>query len=572
MKREAFPVLSHHIYRQQLSALAFAVLLFLPLLPALGWAYPLVPIAISIGIIGLLALPAGKIQITAPIWSILLYCGFLVIHHLWIHPQQANLDNVLNLLLGQATLLLFLNQGKGFPFRLLYLAAQLALFGLLAYVLPIYFQNYGLFDLPTIQFGAIGGTSEIAQITSLLLLLLLMLRKLKGDQFRSDYLILGLGIALLLLLKSRTGVLAISAFFLITYFRIFLQYRLLLFGLLIFPALYFLKPASVNGRAQLWAFALNHMDQNVILGVGAGNFGGFFHQAILDDVQRARYSEVQILKIGEVNHLAFNDFVQVFCEQGILGFTLLFLPLFLLIYKNWANKAPPTIPATVVGTAILIFFLFPFHAASSTFLIFLIWGIGFHHLSQGSQKRSFSVAFALPFLFLLTGLVFQDFQLNEKWGRANLILPAPGRSDSKAEALYADLHSQLRFQPAFLYEYGKLQINAGRADKAIPLFLAATQLQPSYDCILSLADAFEVQGNFPKAKEYYLSATYLRPYTLYPKYRYFLLELQAGHLSRACSLGHKVLNMEIRGNQELGIRIQNDVQQYLARHCTVPNQ
>lgn len=76
-----------------------------------------------------------------------------------------------------------------------------------------------------------------------------------------------------------------------------------------------------TNRIELWDFAISLFKENPIFGIGLGKYG---------DLARYKF----LGRGGIVYDQAHNDYLQVLCENGLIGFMLIYIPMFFIFYKT----------------------------------------------------------------------------------------------------------------------------------------------------------------------------------------------------------------------------------------------
>ena len=132
--------------------------------------------------------------------------------------------------------------------------------------------------------------------------------------------------------------------------------------------------ASLYERFQLWNNTFMLIEENPILGVGAGNWQYNFNKFSVKNIESASYYNTTFRR-------PHNDFLHVFAETGIVGFALF---IFLIIWVGYAavkklilekNIIVLVVFCTLTGLLVDMFFSFPKERVSHLLIVALLLAI-----------------------------------------------------------------------------------------------------------------------------------------------------------------------------------------------------
>ena len=103
----------------------------------------------------------------------------------------------------------------------------------------------------------------------------------------------------------------------------------------VFSLLFYLKPDSASGRLLIWQVTLRMILDNLILGVGIGNYKGSFGSYQVAFFENNPDSPLAPLA-GEGEY-AFNIFLEIAAEQGLLGLSL-FITIIILALRRCSSS------------------------------------------------------------------------------------------------------------------------------------------------------------------------------------------------------------------------------------------
>lgn len=416
------------------------------------------------------------------------------------------------------------------------------------------FQNY----MTIADFGVLGEKNNVVVIAFIFTATLLHIHFPKTVW---KYLIYAVSLIYFIYAKSRSGILCLGIFAVLPLLfqqKKWLKYSLSISGgLALMVAFFYFKPASILGRFHLWSYSLNNIDASFFWGAGLEKYGHIYNQSIINQFNNGQYQEAIFNQIGEVNHLVFNDFLQVYFELGIVGLLLFFMVIFSIFFtKSQLTNSSKLI--ICLALTIPLFFQYPLEMHKTLVLLFLLLGIVGNQAKQLDATISQrNLLFLLAPIMLGLMLVYK-LHFEQLWSNANQSFQA--QKITKAATYYQKAAAGLKNQPDFLYNSGRFHKNQQNAQNALKYFKRAEQLDLDYTLLLNLADLYEQTNQPQKALRYYEYADAIRPFTFYPDYRKFLIYYQSQDLSMYQSLGTEILTKEVRVLSPTIEKIKEDVQ------------
>lgn len=162
-----------------------------------------------------------------------------------------------------------------------------------------------------------------------------------------------------------------------------------------------IKTASLHERYQLWSNTFKLIEENPMVGVGAGNWQYNYTKFSVKNIESSSYYSTTFRR-------PHNDFLQVFAETGLVGF---FLFVFLIAYIGFAavknlqqetNTTVLIIFCSLIGFVVDAFFSFPKERVTHILIVALLLAILLPLVSiktkYSRQKASLFFYFMLPIL------------------------------------------------------------------------------------------------------------------------------------------------------------------------------
>lgn len=344
---------------------------------------------------------------------------------------------------------------------------------------------------------------------------------------------------LIIITMSRTAVIATVLCLFIMFWNQMGRWKWWALGLCIVlgVGLYFLKSGSADGRIVINYVGVYAMADNPIFGNGVGSF---FHK-FAETTQKLSLSGTKIdLTAVDVIEYAFNDWLHIAVELGVVGFILVASLVALTLYHLWKQCFPLFLTLIVV----LIFSLFSYPMELLPYRIITIIIISFSviqtkHCQSENKKK-----------FITTTLVIGGgaiciflFQVN----RIKTLIEAEisynmmrGIYDSALIKNYTHLHQKLKENRNFLFDYGLILANAGLYNDSNEILKRGEKINNDPMFIILQGNNYRDMGAVDKAEELYLKACGTMPNRIYPLYKLMLLYIQIGNETKVLEYAEKI--------------------------------
>lgn len=322
-------------------------------------------------------------------------------------------------------------------------------------------------------------------------------------------------------------------------------FRYILIAFLVMMILAFqFKRDSLEGRILIWKTSYTIFQDYPVFGIGFNRFGAEYNNYQGRYFESGRGSEKEKY-IAANNYYAFNIFVKVLSELGIVGacfFVMFFYHAFL---KN--RKKDELLDAVLYGFFVFSLFSYPLSQIELGILMFIFLGMVSVLSGESKVFRTNSVitftVILLP-LFALARNEVVNIKSVKKWEVYNRL-----RFSSQSLAIKLmgkNLYPVLRGYPEFLYNYGAVLCANSRYQEALPLLKQCAGMMPSSDLMILLGQAEEGIGNYVKAEGYYIQACNMVPNLFVPKYFLYNFYKSRGDLDKRVEVAEQINKMRIK--------------------------
>lgn len=326
---------------------------------------------------------------------------------------------------------------------------------------------------------------------------------------------------------SRTALLAYGVVGVLLYRSLFLRHwkicMVVILGIV--AGLYFVRQGSADSRVLMNMVALNEWKGHPWWGCGVG---GYIQTLAQGQMQYfAAHPESKFVYCVGVTDMAFNEYVKVMVEQGVIGIVLMLNVVGWSIWRLYKEQSPITGAMTALCVAAMFsypFELFPFMILASWFVAMAAgcktidcdWSLG---------KKDV----AIMCVIITTGLTIT---LNREVNRRKKIVMDAEIFSNTRDAVFIDhfyeLLPDMNDNREFLFRFAKILRETGRYNDSNAILRMEAQLDTDPIVYVVMGRNYEDMNLYAEADRSYLQAFFLQPNRIYPLYRQMKLYERIG--------------------------------------------
>lgn len=288
---------------------------------------------------------------------------------------------------------------------------------------------------------------------------------------------------------------------------------------------YTLKKDSADGRFLMWKVTAKAIQKYPVIGTGLGGFPAAYAEAQAEYMTSGKASE-QEKWIAGCPEYAFNEYLQIGLEQGIIGLALFMTCLGSIVYKGIKNKRYACCGG-IIALAIFAFSSYPLQLPE--FWVVLIF-LGVMCVTPNPYqiqkdetepshnewyKRIFFIGVAILGITLFW--TQKDYyRAYQKWDRAQMFYNNKAYRAALEE--YEPLYPLLKHKPGFLFEAAQSLSKTGRYEKANGYLERAVLLSSDPMLYYVMAKNEQCLGEYRQAEKHLLHAIDILPERIYPYY------------------------------------------------------
>ena len=316
--------------------------------------------------------------------------------------------------------------------------------------------------------------------------------------------------------------------------------------------IYQLKKDSADGRFLIWKTSMQ-MIPKYPMGVGLGHFPGVYGKEQAAYFASGKASVQEELIAGNPEY-AFNEFLQIIIEVGVVLALVLFLSFVLLIYMGIKRKS---IAETGGLISLLVFASMSYPFNLLPFLIILVFFMALILAQKQPFKKDHFTerSFNLPWQAVFTGLTvsviilfatlyqrYPTYNAYKEWNNLKMMGSADTYPEIKSD--YEKLSPYLSDQTQFLFEYAQCLSKSGEYKKSNQILEQAVKISCDPMLYNILGKNYQNLKNYKLAEQNFLFASHIVPSRIYPFYLLANLYSESGNTQLSLLAAQKVLKKE----------------------------
>ena len=291
--------------------------------------------------------------------------------------------------------------------------------------------------------------------------------------------------------------------------------------------LYFYRPASADARILIWNVCARLIENHPVTGVGVGTLPLYYMNAQAEFFANNPNSELSV--VANNNYQAFNEFIHLCVEQGMIGLLLLL---------------------SVIFTC----------CKSSCFPIILTWSM-FAMFSYPADLPLFMIVFVLSISLCSSGREIISFKFNKKWLLCSLvIIPLIVMMNLKYHKAIQNIGVSAIAEFPNNREY---MLRFAKQKQDVIIFEKLTKnICSSTDILCDMGDAYKICHEIKRADSCYSLARQMVPCRIIPLHKLYLLYKQTDS-TRAKVYATQILDFKFRVVGSAVLRARADAKKYL---------
>lgn len=328
--------------------------------------------------------------------------------------------------------------------------------------------------------------------------------------------------------------------------------------------IYWICPESVQGRLLIYCVAFDMFGDAPCFGSGVSSFCAKYmsYQA----AWFGKYPDSGLVIVADNSHLAFNEYLKILCEQGIVGLILFGCGMYRVIRNGWFGNVR-------IYTGILIVLLITgvFSYPSENISILVVFWICLAEINNKSDASQYVLRISKIWKYVVIAVLWigmsmvilsygyrkrveNDFKCTKE-GKILLL-------DVFATKDYKQLDSSRDY---ILWMAEELYRNCYYRE-AIPVLERAVKLHCNELVLNALGVCYQNEGMYNHAEKAFKLASCMTPAFILPQYHLFALYREMGDVEAACRVAEKALGMQVKMVNTTVLRVRNIMRMYVGQN------
>ena len=335
-------------------------------------------------------------------------------------------------------------------------------------------------------------------------------------------------------------------------------------------ALYHLKKDSADGRTLIWKTCIEIIKENP-LGAGVGYFAGSYGNAQAKYLAGETASEQEKYVAGNPEY-AFNEYLQIGVEYGIIPFLIFLAIIISTIYRGLKNRQYAHIGAFF---ALLIFagMSYPFSILPHliSFVFFIAVCSCKYRPDYNSQKRTkINIYCILLISICIVGICIYNrypmYNAYKKWNKYKTFYMINSHAEVAKE--YKDIAPYLSHEIQFLFEYGQSLSKTACYDESNTVLNQAINISCDPMLYNIMGRNYQNIKNYDLAEDCFNKSAMLVPNRLYPYYLLAKLYEEKGEKEKVCEMAEKIYTKEAKVHSMAVDEMRNELKQMCEKYKT----
>lgn len=341
---------------------------------------------------------------------------------------------------------------------------------------------------------------------------------------------------------SRAALVAVGTIALWLYRQKYWKYRWTVWiGVVVFAVGFYLaKQGSADGRILTWTASLTAWWHKPWLGVGMGGF----RVACADGVAELyrEHPTSWLFTSGGVTDFAFNDFLKVLVEQGLVG-ALLCVATAVLVMKKLYNASRPLFYG-LLSLFIFSMFSYPFELLPYQIILVLLSAFAASHVDEDEETIHRKLERVMLLLVLVPIAFFVAKEMQRRYETDKEVKMFSGMHHEAFINDYYELKPLEMDNASFLFDFGKTLREAKRYNDSNAVFRQGTQVCSDPMFWVLIGNNYRDMQCYQEAEEAYKKAFAIMPNRLYPLYQLMGLYEETGNVEALRRTAREIMALQ----------------------------
>lgn len=298
---------------------------------------------------------------------------------------------------------------------------------------------------------------------------------------------------------------------------------------------FYLKENSVLGRLLVWKLCMYLLVDSKFLGVGLGCFSAAYGNEQIEYFSTSSHVAPLEERLSDFPDYAFNEFIQIFVELGIVGFILLMMIFVSVFIKGIKERSDLGFLGGLTAVFMFALFSYPFRILPTVIVVIIL--LAGCCVSRGVLRKQPTFSYLYCVLLFISIPLWKNrldyIEALKVWSTATQI------EDKKRG------YSYLSDQKAYLFDQINILMAEKKYSEANQILDQMLEFYAAPIFYIMKASIHQKFKEYQLAEDYYLKAHHLTPSRFYPCYLLALLYYDLKDWDKATYWGEMVLHKNV---------------------------
>ncbi len=331
-------------------------------------------------------------------------------------------------------------------------------------------------------------------------------------------------------------------------------------------ALYQYKPDSAYGRLFIWKTSKTMILDNPISGNGFGFFKASYGKVQAHYFLNNNACEKEI-QVADYVTLAYNEFLEILIESGILGLILFLSILYFALIKN-KTRYHFAAKASLISLLILSMVSYPFRYMPNLLIMVICLMALLQPIKYGTytitKYKKTVISFVLLGVFSILRLgcrqIYGQYHFDKGYQKV------VSNNIDKGIGEYKKAYPAFKYNGEFLFYCGSAHYLKQDFSGCIKYLKKATSLSSEPNAFITLGNALKEEKRYQDAEQAYFMASGITPSKLYPKYLLAKLYVEMQQTEKAIEMAKHITETKEKVNTTAGMQIKEEMRKYITQY------
>lgn len=333
--------------------------------------------------------------------------------------------------------------------------------------------------------------------------------------------------------------------------------------------LWTLKANSALGRILIWRVSSEMVKTQPITGIGFGEYAGHYGFYQADFFMNNPVEAKPFIQLADISGYAFNDFLQILIENGLIGFCLFLAVLGFVLFSKTETQSEHIYPSRAGIIAILFAATcsYPFENISIWWLLLFFTAVVAVHLKT---QFSFEISKMIRIPVLVMGIIlgywliqnlFFEYGAMQEWKLAQK--PVEKGFFIESEKLIGKVVNKLPKNKLLLAQYGKILLYNRKAPQSTEVLYNTSKKLADYELLYNLGMSYTAQRKYNLAEEAFTKSINMVPNRILPKYFIIKMYLEKGDSLKAKEFAKKLVILPVKVSSKITTQIKKEMEELI---------